>query len=117
MGYGTVPRRVSSQGHYVLVAPTPLPEPKLLIHSPAMAEAFGWVGGAGVDWVTPVRETNSKRHAPEKRDSYWKPAFLGRMSVSGSARAIFVLGPGSSLITDHLVLRCPAGTGCKSRLF
>ena len=26
-------------GHYVLVAPTPLPEPKLIIHSPAMAEA------------------------------------------------------------------------------
>ena len=27
-------------GHYVLVAPTPLPEPKLVIHSPEMAEAI-----------------------------------------------------------------------------
>jgi len=84
-------RQVKS-GHYVLVAPTPLPEPKLLIHSPAMAEALG---------ISP-EECQSKE---------FSAFFSGQQHLSGGKLQSWCTPYALSIMGEPMVRNCPFGNG------
>lgn len=83
-------RQVKS-GHYVLVAPTPLPEPKLLIHSPPMAEALG------------ISE--------EERQSKEFTAFFSGQQTSGGKLQSWCTPYALAIMGQPMVRNCPFGNG------
>jgi len=80
-------------GHYVLVTPTPLPRPKLVIHSPAMADALGISDEevVGEDFV--VFFSGEQRRVPELR-SWCTPYALAIMGEEYNHQCIFGTGNG-----------------------
>lgn len=84
-------RQVRS-GHYVLVAPTPLPEPKLVIHSPEMAEALG---------ISP-EECQSKE---------FTNFFSGQQQIAGGKLQSWCTPYALSIMGEPMVRNCPFGNG------
>ncbi|CAE7899483.1 selO, partial [Symbiodinium microadriaticum] len=84
-------RQVKS-GHYVRVAPTPLPEPKLIIYSAAMAEALG----------IPEEDCSTKEFAA---------FFSGQQQISGGKLESWCTPYALSIMGQPMVRNCPFGNG------